>query len=272
MTTDTETNVAYHRDGFGRGRPAINVKMYARVWDLPKVLELDARVGTEHTEELLQAAEETLYPRWWDEAAAKAEEYNLGPITQEGRSGGWLVFTDGTDPQAMGGNDRKDWLAAYRLMDEWCDTEVDAMPARLAAEAVRREHAERFGEVTVYPEGYTGSEPTTTKEVPIITHCLWCRQGLVDGKEESGFTGEGPDYMLPDGDFGCGDSPDTGEDGTGSHTPDEFETKDGHLIRVTGYTHIRALWPERDALFIVTRREADRRVEVSRRVSGKINR
>lgn len=66
-----------------------------------------------------------------------------------------------------------------------------------------------------------------------IATCLWCRQRLVDGKKESGFTGEGPDYMTSDGDFGCDPSPDTTKDGVGAHTPNEFKTWDNHIIRVT---------------------------------------
>ena len=33
--------------------------------------------------------------------------------------------------------------------------------------------------------------------------CFWCRQELRDGREESGYTGEGPDWCTLDGDFGC---------------------------------------------------------------------
>lgn len=71
---------------------------------------------------------------------------------------------------------------------------------------------------------------------PVIATCLWCGQHLVDGAKESGYTGEGPDYMTKDGDYGCGDSPDTDpEQGVGSHTPNEFETWDGHRVRVRLY-------------------------------------
>ena len=66
----------------------------------------------------------------------------------------------------------------------------------------------------------------------IIT-CLYCRQDLYDGREESGFTGEGPDYCTADGDFGCGDSPDTDPElGTGSHTPSVITLWDGNIIRI----------------------------------------
>ena len=61
--------------------------------------------------------------------------------------------------------------------------------------------------------------------------CLWCERRLTDGRVESGFTGVGPDWM-DDGDFGCDESPDTGPDGAGSHTPDILATWDGHLVRV----------------------------------------
>ena len=67
----------------------------------------------------------------------------------------------------------------------------------------------------------------------IIATCIWCKSDLVDGREESGFTGEGPDYMTPDGDFGCDPSPDSTADGVGSHAPNSFTTWDGHLIEVT---------------------------------------
>lgn len=47
--------------------------------------------------------------------------------------------------------------------------------------------------------------------------CLYCGEIVVDGAEESGFTGIGPDWMTKDGDFGCGASPETTEEGVGSH-------------------------------------------------------
>ena len=66
--------------------------------------------------------------------------------------------------------------------------------------------------------------------------CLFCGLAVVDGREESGFTGEGPDWMV-DGDFGCDESPETlppgdtpaddeGADvGTGSHAVTEEEAR-----------------------------------------------
>lgn len=46
--------------------------------------------------------------------------------------------------------------------------------------------------------------------------CLWCGEWVTDGSEESGYTGEGPDWMI-EGDFGCIDSPLNCEEGTGGH-------------------------------------------------------
>lgn len=51
--------------------------------------------------------------------------------------------------------------------------------------------------------------------------CHWCHEAIVDGKEVSGYTGEGPDWMLPDGDFGCDAHPITGEEGCGPHETTE---------------------------------------------------
>lgn len=55
--------------------------------------------------------------------------------------------------------------------------------------------------------------------------CVWCGEEIYDGREESGYTGEGPDWASGviiggrwiGGDFGCGDHPISNEDGTGPH-------------------------------------------------------
>ena len=46
--------------------------------------------------------------------------------------------------------------------------------------------------------------------------CVWCGRMTTDGATESGWTGDGPDPMI-DGDFGCDASPESSEDGVGSH-------------------------------------------------------
>jgi hypothetical protein len=71
------------------------------------------------------------------------------------------------------------------------------------------------------------------KNPPTLAHCLWCGEELIDGREISGYTKPGPDYMTRDEDFGCDASPDTNQKGTGDHTPDIFQTWDDHLVRVS---------------------------------------
>lgn len=79
----------------------------------------------------------------------------------------------------------------------------------------------------------------------VDVRCLWCGDNLEDGREESGYTGVGPDWGSPVDfghvagperkygtslDYGCNNSPDTNDDGTGSHTPNVLVTWDAHLI------------------------------------------
>jgi hypothetical protein len=47
--------------------------------------------------------------------------------------------------------------------------------------------------------------------------CVFCRRFLIDGKVESGYTGEGADWMLEDGDYGCDDNPISCDEGVGPH-------------------------------------------------------
>lgn len=67
---------------------------------------------------------------------------------------------------------------------------------------------------------------------PSTTHtptCRFCGLAVVDGREESGFTGEGPDWMTPDGDFGCSDNPGTDEDGTCGHAVTAEEEQEARV-------------------------------------------
>lgn len=50
--------------------------------------------------------------------------------------------------------------------------------------------------------------------------CAFCGMEVVDGREESGWTGIGPDWMV-NGDFGCGDNPINDDEGTGGHRTEE---------------------------------------------------
>lgn len=78
------------------------------------------------------------------------------------------------------------------------------------------------------------------KKITVDVQCLWCGQSLEDGREETGFTGEGPDWgskIDNDGhpygtflDYGCDYSPDNDDEACGSHAPNVLPTWDGHLI------------------------------------------
>lgn len=165
----SDTTVSYHRDGFGPARPAVNVKVYtSHQVMLPPGFERAYDNGTTRLPEadrLINAAWDQLQERFWQDAAGMADSLGLGPIEQEGRSGGWLVLTDGRDPQdpttlrnvcglcltcwplprssgtechddecpCHGERAAKEWLAAYRKLSGWCAKQVAAAPARVAA-------------------------------------------------------------------------------------------------------------------------------------------
>lgn len=156
----TDTIVSYHTDGFTRPhRPAVNVKVHgfdrAAFERLALALGEDYDLG-EHApkaDAYYQGAEEQVYEAFWMDAEAMAADLGLGPIEQEGRSGGWLVLTDGRDPQdgsmacvnhRYGVSERcvaclairKAWLTRYRKLREWCEAEVKAAPDRIAALAL----------------------------------------------------------------------------------------------------------------------------------------
>lgn len=133
------TTVAYHAD-YGRGaRPAINVKV--RGFDSATFDRLAASIGEQETENLFEAGWERMVEQFWMDAEVMADGLGLGPIESEGRSGGWLVFADGRDPQDFGGKARIDWLRAYRQMVDWCAEQVRSAPAeqaRIAEEIANR--------------------------------------------------------------------------------------------------------------------------------------
>jgi hypothetical protein len=109
-TDGTETTVQYHSEGFGRGaRPAINVKWHG-VYDVAQsaaVKALADELGEQWVtadgapDSALDLAVQMASEEWWETAADAALRLGLGAIETEGRSGGWLVFTDGRDPQEM---------------------------------------------------------------------------------------------------------------------------------------------------------------------------
>ncbi len=75
-----------------------------------------------------------------------------------------------------------------------------------------------------YQRAEQQKEKRRAEQVKFGTDCIFCGQHVFDKHEESGFEG-GPDWATEDGDFGCDSSPETTEDGCGSHaasTDDEI--------------------------------------------------
>lgn len=139
-----DTKVAYHVDDDGP-RPAINVKVRASGWAFHSDA-VDTALGEDA--HVYAVAYALVRGSFWNDAEGKADALGLGPIAQRGRSGGWLVFTDGRDPQDCAEHptydDRPDldtgdpcdwmvdWLAAYRTMTEWARTRIASVPAEAA--------------------------------------------------------------------------------------------------------------------------------------------
>jgi hypothetical protein len=147
-------SVAYHSDDYRPARPAVNVKVHvpgADYWpdvfrSVPPIAP-DGLIGD--YEPLVEEAHDRIRARFWQDAQGMADSLGLGPIEQEGRSGGWLVLVGAGDPALMdcpnAGEDhfcdpcdafesqRADWLAAYRLLFTWCADQVREAPARVAA-------------------------------------------------------------------------------------------------------------------------------------------
>lgn len=149
----TDTNVRYHVESGSPGRPAINVKDHHAGDDYRSALErLVGAAGADAIEAAGYEVYERVVSDFWQAAEEIATQRGLGEIVQGGRSGGWLVFADGRDPQYMTGGENRDsiddgddaltraaeaerleWLAGYRAMVEWADAYIAAAPGRVAA-------------------------------------------------------------------------------------------------------------------------------------------
>jgi hypothetical protein len=128
-----DITVAYHADGYGPARPAVNVKVHG--WSL--AAKLYTILDNDDAERLYRLAEERVYSDFWQAAEENATQRGLGAITQEGRSGGWLVFTEGPSSEAMtapGASKRliREWVEQYAAFAAWCAAEVAAAPERAA--------------------------------------------------------------------------------------------------------------------------------------------
>lgn len=79
-----------------------------------------------------------------------------------------------------------------------------------------------------------------------MTTCVFCKQELVDGAEESGWTGIGPDWMTPEGDFGCDSAPETNHEGVGGHRT-EHELRE--VYRLVSLSENKVFYDMRENLY-----------------------
>lgn len=133
------TTVTYHSDGYAAARPAINVKCRTAGADCWPPAGIFPEAGTpgendQDYDALVGTAYERVQSDFWQAASEIATQRGLGEITQEGRSGGWLVLTDPPfTHEEYPDVPCEEWLAAYTALHDWCDREVAAAPDRVKA-------------------------------------------------------------------------------------------------------------------------------------------
>lgn len=144
----------YNCDGDPIPRPAIAVKDHhaGSEYQYP---DLEAALGADRYAEIGTFAYDELLERFWRDAQDVADAARLGAmVEQEGRSGGWLVLV-GRDPVGLTGKARRDWLAGYQSLRDWCARQISTGPKRhhalmrsMAINAVAQSAAQRmFGKV-----------------------------------------------------------------------------------------------------------------------------
>ena len=119
-------DVKYHRDGYGPARPAINVKLHVAGIDYwPESIDF---LGDDVAAQLVETAYDETAEQFWADAEHMARELCLGKIEQQGRSGGWLVLTDGPgyDMEALALADRTPdhgprWIDGYSKLSTWAN-------------------------------------------------------------------------------------------------------------------------------------------------------
>lgn len=102
----SKNGVQLHSEGYGRGRPAINVKVYNLNWPLE---ELGVSEGI--AEQAGQLAFESAQVHFWNEDAPELASECLGDVEvfSEGRSGGWLVVEGLDDPETWDAEQLANW-------------------------------------------------------------------------------------------------------------------------------------------------------------------
>lgn len=121
---------AYHADGYAAARPAVNVKVRVPGFRF-RSDAVDAALPLADAERIHQQAYDCVQSDFWDAARDGASKLGLGGIGQEGRSGGWLIFTEAPDLEYSAR--RVEWLDAYRRFVVWVTAELAAAPTKVAA-------------------------------------------------------------------------------------------------------------------------------------------
>lgn len=134
-----ETTIRYHADNMEPARPAIDVKLHGvtRV-KLEQTRDLLTNaLGEDVTDELFQIAEDRVYGQFWNEDLPRMAQVLGFEIEQAGRSGGWVVITNGdplNDPDATN-KVQKDWVSRYSQLRDFCDRETSEALNRMAETA-----------------------------------------------------------------------------------------------------------------------------------------
>lgn len=134
------TTVTYHADGYGPARPGINVKDRHSGMDFVRELErlvgdaalvMGDSVNCIYPSDLRDIAYTRVCSDFWQSAEELADQYGIGPITQEGRSGGWLAFDKAPDLDENTADTRA-WIKGYRALSAWAEEYIADAPARTA--------------------------------------------------------------------------------------------------------------------------------------------
>ena len=127
--------VAYHSEYGGAARPAVCVKLHVAggdFWpDAFAALPDGQRDGLLTPDAYVSAAYDRVQSDFWQAAERVAQENGFAEIGQEGRSGGWLAIH--SDPEDTDDDHQRHlWLAGYAALSAWVESELAAIPARVA--------------------------------------------------------------------------------------------------------------------------------------------
>lgn len=241
----TKEDVQFHSEGFGPGRPTVNVKVYDSINEvkLPLALSqsskdggktfetnysdpeftvewIEANLTEQDIEEFWQLALEDGWQILQEEAERIFDDTNI-KVYSEGRSGGWAVVEGIKDFEDWDAVDLSKWRAfanyaravaddsPHRCLDlvyaNVFEIERDKTPERKSIEAWAK-----------WIEGYGAEkflESFLNHAQGAISVCVYCHEEIALDIIEGGGVA---DWGM-NGDYGCSESPDTSEEGTGGH-------------------------------------------------------